>query len=67
MKKLDQSIRQEGNKQMAFNDSVNFDKLISLSNEKGFPTFQKTGYGCNIALLILLHNVRLSKNLTMLC
>ncbi|NVO02779.1 MAG: hypothetical protein HXX09_08720 [Bacteroidetes bacterium] len=57
MKKIDQSnIRRKGNKEMVNIDSLNFEKLILLSSMKGFPTFQKTGYGCNIAKLILWHN-----------
>ncbi len=54
--KRDQKVRSCGNQQMLINDSLNFEQLIILSTQKGFPTFQKTGYGYNIAFLILFHN-----------
>ncbi|MFH0893351.1 MAG: hypothetical protein V2A54_02855 [Bacteroidota bacterium] len=42
--------------QMKMDDSLIFDKLIALSYKKGFPTFQKTGIGCNTAQKILWHS-----------
>ena len=57
MFKLDQSKR--GGKwrvQEEINDSLNFEKLIQLSMERGFPTFREVGMGCNTVQLILAHN-----------
>lgn len=56
MEKLDQSDRDPRNNKRFYNDSLNFEKLILLSTEKGFPTYQKTGSGCNIAGLLLWHH-----------
>ncbi|MEI6823126.1 MAG: hypothetical protein WCL51_14440 [Bacteroidota bacterium] len=55
LKKLDQSKR-GNNSEADINDSLNFDKLIILSKNKGFPTYKTTGYGHNNAWLILWHN-----------
>ena len=51
----DQSIR-DGGSEMLYNDSLNFETLIELSEQKGFPTFPLTGYGCNNATLLLWHH-----------
>lgn len=51
----DQSIR-DRSPEMLYNDSLNFESLIQLSEQKGFPTFPLTGYGCNNAWLLLWHH-----------
>lgn len=48
--------RDQADRQMFCNDSLNFEALIGLCAEKGFPTFPHTGYGCNIAWLLLWHH-----------
>ena len=55
LKRIDQTKRDDG-AVMLLNDSLNFDKLILLSTSKGFPTFKNTGYGHNIAWLLLWHH-----------
>lgn len=55
LKQRDQADRND-NHQMMRNDSLNFEALIGLCAEKGFPTFRNTGYGCNIAWLLLWHH-----------
>lgn len=55
LKARDQSIR-DGGSEMLHNDSLNFETLIELSKQKGFPTFPLTGYGCNNAWLLLWHH-----------
>ena len=57
LKKIDQEIRQKtkNNKLIEFQDSLNFDKLILLTKQYGFPSFKFTGYGFNCANLLLWH------------
>jgi len=55
MKNRDQEVRNANNPIMLKNDSLNFTELLALTKKKGFPTFEKTGYGFNIAWLILWH------------
>lgn len=52
---IDQKNR-DGGFEMIQNDSLNFEALIRLSEQKGFPTFPETGYGCNKAWLLLWHH-----------
>lgn len=60
MVQLDQAARNNNianyheNKHLV--DSLNFEKLLALSIEKGFPTFEKTGIGSNKAFLLLWHH-----------
>lgn len=56
LKERDQEVRSSDNPTMQKNDSLNFSKLFELTMEKGFPTFEKTGYGFNMAWLILWHH-----------
>ncbi len=53
--KRDQRLR-DGSKEVNYNDSLNFEALIKLSEERGFPTFPKVGYGCSKAWLLLWHH-----------
>ena len=52
---IDQRYR-DMSPEMIRNDSLNFEALIQLSKERGFPTFPSTGYGCNKAWLLLWHH-----------
>lgn len=52
---VDQSLR-DRSPRMFYNDSLNFEALIRLSEERGFPTFPTVGYGCNQAWLLLWHH-----------
>lgn len=51
----DQRLR-DGSKEMMYNDSLNFEALIQLSEERSFPTFPKVGYGESYAWLLLWHH-----------
>jgi hypothetical protein len=55
LKEFDQSDR-SGSAESQLRDSLNFEELILLTKEKGFPTFEKTGYGVEKATLLLWHH-----------
>ena len=55
LKELDQADR-SGSVESRSTDSLNFEVLITLSKQRGFPTFEKTGYGMEIATLLLWHH-----------
>ena len=55
LEKIDQQDR-DRSPEMFYRDSLNFEALIQLTKERGFPTFPTTGYGCNAAWLLLWHH-----------
>jgi hypothetical protein len=52
---LDQQKRDKS-PEMFYQDSLNFEALIQLTVQRGFPTFPTTGYGCSKAWLLLWHH-----------
>lgn len=56
MKELDQSSRAEGNLSMLKNDSINLQRLISMTEERGYPTPARVGGSAGIVDLLLWHH-----------
>jgi hypothetical protein len=54
LKELDQKAR-DGSKASGRQDSLNFEELIRISENFGFPAFPTAGYGQHIAFLVLWH------------
>ena len=54
--KLDQSTRGYDRIEEEINDSICFDRIIALTESKGFATLKKTGLANNTVTVILFHN-----------
>lgn len=54
--KIDQSIRGNGRIEEEINDSICFDRIIVLTEAKGFATIKKTSLASNTVAVILFHN-----------